>query len=52
MLTIGSTAVVLWKPPGGVMPDIISSVLRSGPGACSSFTTGPVATRSVSTECP
>jgi hypothetical protein len=29
----GSTAVVLWKPPTGSIPDVISSaVLRSGPG--------------------
>jgi len=42
----GSTAVVLWKPPGGQMPDIISSALRSGPGASSGYTTGPVTARS------
>lgn len=42
----GSTAVVLWKPPGGTMPDIISSALRSGPGNCSGYTTAPVSSRS------
>ena len=40
-----STALVLWKPPGGSVPDIISSALRSGP-ASSSYTSGPVSTRS------
>jgi len=41
----GSTAVVLWKPPSGSIPDVISSaVLRSGPG--SSFSTSiPTSTR-------
>merc|ERR1719384_335880 len=42
----GTTAVVLWKPPGGTMPDIISSALRSGPGNCSGYTTAPVSSRS------
>jgi len=42
----GSTAVVLWRPPGGVMPDIISSALRSGPGSSGGYTTGPVTARS------
>ena len=40
-----STALVLWKPPGGSVPDIISSALRSGPGS-SSYTSGPLNTRS------
>ena len=40
-----STALVLWKPPGGSVPDIISSALRSGPGS-SSYTSGPVTSRS------
>ena len=40
-----TTALVLWKPPGGSVPDIISSALRSGP-ASSSYTSGPVTTRS------
>lgn len=40
-----STALVLWKPPGGSVPDIITSALRSGP-ASSSYTSGPVNTRS------
>jgi len=31
------TAVVLWKPPAGCIPDVISSALRSGPGS-SGFT--------------
>jgi len=42
----GSTAVVLWRPPGGMMPDIISSALRSGPGSSGGYTTGPVTARS------
>lgn len=42
----GSTAVVLWRPPGGLMPDIISSALRSGPGSSGGYTTGPVTARS------
>jgi len=42
----GSTAVVLWKPPGGIFyPDIVSSTLRSGPGSNSGYTSPPVATR-------
>lgn len=28
----GSTAVVLWRPPGGIIPDVISSALRSERG--------------------
>jgi len=41
-----STAVVLWKPPGGNVPDIISSALRSGPGSSGYTSGGPVTTRS------
>jgi len=41
-----TTAVVLWKPPGGTVPDIISSALRSGPGSSGYTTGGPVTTRS------
>jgi len=29
----GITAVVLWKPPSGCIPDVISSALRSGSGS-------------------
>ena len=28
-----TTALVLWKPPGGVIPDLITSALRSGAGS-------------------
>ena len=28
----GSTALVLWKPPGGFIPDVITSVWRPGRG--------------------
>jgi len=28
----GSTAVVLWRPPGGIIPDVISSALKSDRG--------------------
>ena len=42
-----STAVVLWQPPGGHVPDIISSALRSGPGTCHGYTTQPVTSRAV-----
>ena len=41
-----STALVLWKPPGGTVPDIISSAIRSGPGSSGYTTGGPVTARS------
>jgi len=41
----GSTAVVLWKPPSGCIPDVISSALRSGPGSCSFNNSLPTSSR-------
>jgi len=40
-----STALVLWKPPGGSVPDIISSALMSGPGSSGFTSGGPVTAR-------
>jgi len=42
----GSTAVVLWKPPSGCIPDVISSALRSGPGSSSFTNSLPSSSRS------
>jgi len=41
----GSTAVVLWKPPSGCIPDLISSALRSGPGSSSYSNSLPTSSR-------
>jgi len=39
------TAVVLWKPPTGCIPDVISSALRSGPGSSSFNNSLPTSSR-------
>lgn len=39
------TAVVLWKPPTGCIPDVISSALRSGPGSSSFNNSLPTTSR-------
>jgi len=38
-------AVVLWKPPTGCIPDVISSALRSGPGSSSFNNSLPTGSR-------